>query len=276
MTIRQAYLELKKYLKNQSEIYQLLEFMTGEDYDWLIYHQDKLIKNEVFYHDVINALIAEVPVAYIVKNKRFYGLDFMVDQRVLIPRVETEMLVEEALNWLGDQQDKTIIDLCTGSGNIGITLNKLTNHQTYLTDISRDALDVCQINIAKHQLKNIKLLQGDLLTPLIQNKIKGDLIVCNPPYIEHSDDHVGASTKYEPQNALYADDQGLKFYREMFAHFQKIINDHNNFCLIMEFGFAQKDAIEKLVFEFIDYKKITHKFLKDASNNWRCIIIKTI
>ncbi|AVP49639.1 peptide chain release factor N(5)-glutamine methyltransferase [Williamsoniiplasma luminosum] len=276
MTIHQTYLELKKHVLNQSEIYEILEYLTGHKYDWLICHQDKLIENMSKYESVIEALKQSVPVAYIVNNKRFYGIDFFVDHRVLIPRIETELVVEQALKWLNNQNNKVIIDLCTGSGNIGITLNHLTNNSTYLLDLSHQALEVCKINLAKTQVTNIQILQGDFLEPLLVNQIKGDLIVCNPPYIDFQDVNVGFSTKYEPQNALFADENGLKFYKEMFLNFPKIIKDLNNFCLIMEFGFEQKVAIEKLYIEFVTDKNFKHKFLKDNSNNWRCIMITNI
>ena len=195
-----------------------------------------------------------LPIAYLVGKKEFWSREFFINQHVLIPRPETELLIEIALDLIPDNQFKSIIDLGTGSGAIGITLaaeRPLTNITA--TDISIHALDVAKTNAKKHNIANIKFLASHWLRQLANKK--HHLIVSNPPYIDPEDPHLQrGDIRFEPKKALIADHQGL-------ADIFEIVETAKNFLcprgyLIIEHGYNQKQQVQS-IYEKFKYTNIT-------------------
>lgn len=172
------------------------------------------------------------PVAYIVGSKGFYNHTFKVTPAVLIPRPETELLVEQAFEWLEKNNitKPNILDLGCGSGCIGLSiLAKYPEGQLTMVDISADALAVAKENAEQMKLSNIRWLQADVGSVDFSDQLKNelfDLILANPPYIDIQDSRVEATVKnFEPQTALFAPDQGLQFLKnwsqKMLSHLKQ-------------------------------------------------------
>ncbi len=172
--------------------------------------EDKLLES-------INMIINEYPIDYIINKKNFYGKDFYVDENVLIPRPETEELVDWLIkDNLNINDEKNVIDLCSGSGCIGISLdinNKYLN--VTLSDVSTNALKVCEIN-KKNLNSNVKIIQLDLNSTSTFNK-EYDIIISNPPYISLDESNqIGKNVRYEPKIALFTPkDKPIHFYEKI-------------------------------------------------------------
>ena len=205
------------------------------------------------------------PVQYIVGDVDFYGNIIKVDKRVLIPRFETEGLVEIALSYLEDT-NLDIVDLGTGSGCIPITLKKkLPNINIDAVDISKDALEVA-INNAKLNNVDINFINGDMLNPL--NK-KYDCIISNPPYIAYDEDVMDIVKNNEPNNALYADNNGLYFYEEILKNASKYLKE--KYYIFFEMGYSQGTSIKELALKYLDCEVYIKKDLQGFD---RYVIIK--
>lgn len=214
------------------------------------------------------------PLAYILGQKEFFGLSFRVNRAVLIPRPETEMLVEEILKL--NPKNKIIIDIGTGSGNIIIALKKHFEGKNgyYAVDISEKALRVAKQNAKIHKTaKNIKFIKSDLLDYFLKHLslIKKDcIIIANLPYLDigwknllKSSDTKGL--KYEPHIALYAGKDGLVTYRKFASQLEKLKGViKNKITVFCEIGHIQKKEMEK-IFSFAG--KV--KFKKDLAGKWR-------
>ena len=215
-------------------------------------------------------LVNGEPIQYITNSQEFMNLKFYVDNRVLIPQPDTEILVENVISIVENtqkncQKEIEILDLCTGSGIIGICLKKnLQNVKVYVSDISEDALDVAKKNSIQNNVE-ISFIKSDLFDEINE---KFDIIVSNPPYIEsNAIEGLSNEVKNEPKIALDGGKDGLDFYR-------KIIKEAPNFLnkigvLALEIGYNQKDAVEKILKTY-KYKNIQIK--KDLSNIDRVII----
>ena len=215
-------------------------------------------------------LVNGEPIQYITNSQEFMNLKFYVDNRVLIPQPDTEILVENVISIVENtqkncQKEIEILDLCTGSGIIGICLKKnLQNVKVYVSDISEDALDVAKKNSIQNNVE-ISFIKSNLFDEINE---KFDIIVSNPPYIEsNAIEGLSNEVKNEPKIALDGGKDGLDFYR-------KIIKEAPNFLnkigvLALEIGYNQKDAVEKMLKTY-KYKNIQIK--KDLSNIDRVII----
>ena len=172
---------------------------------------------EVTLLQSMNMMIDDYPIDYLINKKNFYGKDFYVDENVLIPRPETEELVDWLINDnVGINNEKNVIDLCSGSGCIGISLdinNKYLN--VTLSDVSTNALKVCEINKKKLN-SNVKIIQLDLNSISTFNE-EYDIIISNPPYISLDElNKIGKNVRYEPEIALFAPkDKPLYFYEKI-------------------------------------------------------------
>ena len=194
--------------------------------------------------DAIKRLEMGEPVQYIVGDVDFYGNTIKVDKRVLIPRFETEGLVEIALSYLKDGD--SIIDLGTGSGCIAITLKKkLPNSSIDAVDISSDALTLAKDN-AKLNNVDINFYQGDMLCT---NK-KYDCIISNPPYIAYDEEVMDIVKNNEPNNALYADNNGLYFYEEILKKAKDYLND--KYYIFFEMGYNQGQSIKEIALKYLN------------------------
>lgn len=212
--------------------------------------------------------VDKIPYQYIVNEQNFYGRNFFVDRGVLIPRYDTENLVEKVIE-VSKKADK-ILDIGTGSGVIAITLAKeIEDSKILAIDISDSALEIAKKNIEIHNVKNVKLVKSDLFQNVNYNKF--DIIVSNPPYISNDEIvEMGLDTYiHEPHEALFAESNGLYFYYEIAKKSMDYLVDGG--YLAFEIGYKQKNAINKILDEF-GYKEI--KNYKDLNGLDRVVIAR--
>ena len=187
---------------------------------------------------VIKKLNANYPVQYLIGNVNFYGYQIKVDERVLIPRFETEWLVDKTIKLIKELQlTPKIIDICTGSGAIAIALSKELNCQVDALDISKSAIDLAVENTLLNNA-NVKYLVKDIRNCDLDGKY--NVIISNPPYLQEGC-VVAPQTKFEPQNSLYAADNGLEFYKIILDKSRSILED--KFLIAFEIGDQQGDNI---------------------------------
>ena len=200
--------------------------------------------------DAIKRLDNNEAVQYIVGNVNFYGYELDVNKNVLIPRRETEELVYEVINRSKNFNNPVIIDVGTGSGAIAITLSKELKSHVYASDISPDALIVAKKNCTKTKA-DITFYEGDMLKPYIDNNIKVDIIVSNPPYIKLDEEIEDVVKNNEPHLALYAQDNGLEYYKKILSTAKEILND--KFLIAFEIGNTQANDIKNIVKKYFKY-----------------------
>lgn len=223
------------------------------------------------YREMIKKRAQRIPVAYIIGKKEFMSLEFKVEPGVLIPRPDTENLVETVIDYCRKQklQSPQIIDLCTGSGAIAVSLAYyLKEAKVVGTDISAKALKIASHNVEKHDLKDrMSILKSDLLEEFIKREIKGiDILVSNPPYIAQSEmETLAPEVKKEPKKALVAGEDGLDFYRRLIPEAEKVLKAGAK--LFLEIGYQQAEAVKKLFGP--NWSEIEVK--KDYSENDRII-----
>ena len=216
----------------------------------------------------IDLLKKGIPVQYIVGNVDFYGNIFKVNKNVLIPRFETEELIEKTISYINKYFDKTIdiVDIGTGSGCIAITLKKLIDCNMDAVDISSLALEVAKEN-AKSLNVEVNFIEGNLLEPLQK---KYDVIISNPPYIKEDDEEVMEIVKNnEPHIALYAPNDGLYFYEEILKNASNYLNDKS--IIAFEIGYKQGSKIEEIARTY--FPNATIKIEKDMQNKDRFVFI---
>lgn len=206
------------------------------------------------------------PVQYLIGNVEFYNTIIKVDENVLIPRFETELLVEKAIKFIKSKHYKTIIDLCTGSGAIAITLQKNLKVSVSACDISEEALKIAKIN-SKDNDTEIEFFKLDILNELPNKKY--DCIISNPPYVR-VDEYTTPNTKYEPQIALYAKDNGLEFYKRIISTASNYLNEFGS--IIFEIGATQGPDIKEFTLKYFPNAKITIE--KDYNNYDRYMFIE--
>ena len=208
------------------------------------------------------------PVQYIIGNVDFYGYKFEIDKRVLIPRFETEELIEKTINYLKSFPDNVkIIDLGTGSGCIAITLKKLLPQASITAvDISEQALDVARVN-ASNLKADITFIKSDML-----DGVDGtfDVIISNPPYIAYDEGIMKIVKNNEPKQALYAANEGLYYYEQILKNCPKYLQ--NKFLIAFEIGQTQGEKIKSLAYKYLD--NITVDIVKDIQGLDRFIFIK--
>jgi release factor glutamine methyltransferase len=207
------------------------------------------------------------PVQYIVGNVNFYGNEIKVNKNVLIPRFETEELVEYTISYIKKmfKEKINIIDLGTGSGCIAITLKKKINSNVSAIDISKEALEVAKENAKKNKVE-IDFIQNDMLDN-ISNKF--DVIISNPPYISKNEEIQDIVRKNEPSLALYADNEGLYYYEKIIKQAKKNLKE--KFIIAFEIGYMQGDKIKKIAEQ--NYPKAEVVLKKDLQGKDRFIFI---
>jgi len=188
------------------------------------------------------------PVAYLVGKTEFYSMELAVRPGCLIPRPETEMLVQHGIEFLRKREgQQSVLDLCTGSGCVAAAIaHNFKNADITATDLSQNALDIAAENIAKHQLtERITLCQGDLLTPVSSGPF--DLIVSNPPYVSEAEyEALNRNVKdYEPREALLAGPKGLDIYERLVSQIQPHLKP--NAAVMLEIGYLQGPDLHSLL-----------------------------
>lgn len=216
--------------KNRAEI-KLIHAISNKDYREIMMATERRAKGE--------------PLSSIFGFVEFYGLRFDVNRKVLTPRMETEILVDEALKQIKEKKFKEVCDLCTGSGAIAISIAKNVNAKVSAVDISKPALQIAEQNAKKNQVK-IDFFESDLLSGLKKSK-KFDIIVSNPPYIESGEiDKLDEEVKnFDPRIALDGGEDGLDFYRKIIEQSTKRLN--KNGVLMFEIGATQATEVRKLL-----------------------------
>lgn len=219
-------------------------------------------------NEAIKRLNNNEPVQYIVGNVDFYGYIFDVNKNVLIPRRETEELIEKVLKRIQEFNKPVIIDVGTGSGAIAVTLSKKLNTHVYASDISNDALEVAKKNSFNNKA-NVSFLQGDMLEPYIKNNIKVDVIVSNPPYIKENEVIEDIVRNNEPHLALYAKNDGLEFYESILKNAKKVLND--KFLIAFEIGESQANDVKDLAKRYLNDAIV--EIEKDLSDKDRFVFV---
>jgi len=252
-------LKIKEALKLKNGSY-ILEKLLNKDKTWLFLNDNLEVPKEFFeiYEKVQNGY----PIEYIFNEVYFYGDRFFIKEGVLIPRDDTEVIVERAINLINnfpfsiEHFPLKVVDCCTGSGVIAIEIAKHTNAEVIATDISEEALSVAKENAKLHNV-NIEFKKCDLFNE------KADILVANPPYVENS---YKKPNKFEPDLAFFGGDDGLDIVR-------KIILKAKNLgykAAVIEIGYNQKDKLE----EFLEKEKIKNfEFFKDLGENIRGVEI---
>jgi release factor glutamine methyltransferase len=235
----------------------------------LYIHMNETVRDDVIHHiqSVIHTYVNEhVPIDYLLGYRYFYGHKFFVNEHVLIPRNETEELVEYILMHTDRfDQPLKVLDLGTGSGCIGLTLKKENPKlHVILSDISPKALDLVSKNAENLEI-NVKMIQSDWFS-----NIDGifDIIVSNPPYIP-DDEHVGDTVHNEPNLALYGGDSGLIHYEHILKQIHHHMHDKT--LIAFEHGYQQKEALHQLIHKYLDGVHVVTK--KDMQGRDRMTFI---
>ena len=225
------------------------------------------------FNEGVERLLNNEPMNYVLGYTYFYGYKLIVDDKVLIPRPETEELVGLILSKYDEYYPKqkiNLFDVGTGSGAIALALKKEEdNLNVYASDISEDALEVARKNAEINKCE-INFLLGSMLEPYIENNIKVDILVSNPPYIKQSEQIESSVYDYEPHIALFGGDDGLKYYRQIFEHANEIMP--GNGLLFFEMGYDQKDNLTKLAKAYFPDSIV--EVFKDINNKDRMLMIK--
>jgi release factor glutamine methyltransferase len=228
----------------------LLCHALGKDRAWLLAHIREPLNDERrnVFELSINRRVQREPLQYITGNQEFWGLDFSVTRDVLIPRPETELIIEATLGFTKKKdQALTIIDLCTGSGCVAVSLAKeLSASHVFATDTSEKALGVAHENAHRHGVSDrIRFLEGDLFGPLGELDIFGeaDIVVANPPYVPSGDySTLQAEVRdYEPKLALVAGPDGTEIHQRILDAAPRFLKNKGH--LIMEMGIGQSGAL---------------------------------
>jgi len=231
------------------------------------------------YRQLIERRRAHEPVAYIVGHQEFYGLDFYVDRRVLIPRPETELLVERAIKLAGEVGDRgyglyplTLADVGTGSGAIAVSLAvHLPQATIYALDSSAEALEVAARNVRRHGIEGrVHLLRGDLLSPLPEPV---DLIVANLPYVSEAElaELPPQIRRYEPLSALDGGPDGLRHIRRLLAQAGGYLRPQG--AILLEIGATQGAEVIELARRYFPMASI--EVVKDYAGLDRVVIVRT-
>ena len=249
----------------------ILAHVLNKEKEYLLIHDEEIVSEEL-YNDFINKiqrLKMNEPIQYILNNQEFMGIQFFVNENVLIPQPDTENLVEEVLNIINSKNECVILDLCTGSGAIAVSLSKYIANkkiEIYASDISEEALVVANKN-AINNGANIKFIKSNLFEDM-DEEVKFDIIVSNPPYIEtRTIDNLSEEVRKEPILALDGGEDGLKFYKKIIKEAKKYLNKDG--ILAFEIGYNQKVAVEELLKENY-YRNIYSK--KDLAGNDRIVV----
>ena len=251
----------------------LLGNVLAKDKLYIITNRDKNVslKDEKEYFELIEKRKNKMPIKYILGETEFMGLDFNVEEGVLIPRGDTEILVEEVLSIINEEDELNVCDLCSGSGAIGISI------ANYRKKINVEEIDFYEVpekvtkkNIIKHGLESrVKFIKSDLLKEPINQGKKYDVIVSNPPYIKADEisNLMDDVKKYEPHTALDGGDDGLVFYKRIIEESKTTLN--NEGVLAFEIGYDQGEEVSNLMKEAGFYNI---KLVKDLAGLDRVVL----
>ena len=273
MKLAQLFSDFEEELIRQGEeaeslsfVYRSLKNLSFTDFVFAL-QQEVTKEEELFVEDIYQQLVAHKPAQYIIGQADFYGMQLRVDERVLIPRPETEELVELILAE-NPETNLSVLDIGTGSGAIALALAKnRTDWSVTAADISQEALDLALEN-AKNQNLNIFFKKSDCFAEISE---KYDIIVSNPPYISREDEsEVGLNVLYsEPHLALFADEDGLAIYRRIAEDAKDYLKDGGK--IYLEIGYKQGQSVPELFRKYLPEKRV--RTLKDQFGQDRMVVV---
>ncbi len=269
MTVEDLLFFAKQHIHSDHAKILIAELLNCNPLELLNYLEKRIPEEKVeLLKREIKALEENTPLQYVLGNVNFYGNKFYVDERVLIPRFETEELVENTIKYINRffTEPVDIIDLGCGSGVIGLTLEKKVSTKTVdLVDISSSALEVARKNCGNLN-SNANIIQSDMFSAV--NK-KYDVIISNPPYIKTNEEIEDIVKENEPSIALYAGEDGLDCYKKILENIKEHIKEKS--LIAFEIGMRQANDIQKLVNKYLPDSKTEVK--KDMSGKDRMFFI---
>lgn len=279
MTIRETIRKGMIILKNNNitepniKARLIMQYVLNKPREYLMVYdtQNVMLRQEVNYFKAIKKLCQGLPLQHITHRQEFMKMTFYVDENVLIPRQDTEVLVEEVIKIAKKINAKKFLDLCTGSGAIAVSLAKyIEQSEITAVDISGKALNVAKLNAKNNEVDDkITFVESDLFSNL--KKEKYDMIVSNPPYIKTDIiKKLDKEVQKEPYIALDGGYDGLDFYRKIINEADEYLKFHGYLCL--EIGYNQKEEVEELIRKQEKYTDTYCK--KDLCDNDRVIIAK--
>ena len=278
MNYRECLFSAKKQMveKNLSENAAMLLMMeiTGKENHDLYVEFEEEISEEILkeFNEKFARLLTGEPLQHILGYEYFYGHKFIVNEDVLIPRPETEELVANVLAYYDEFFNGQKVDVCdigTGSGAIAITLKKEEENFTVTaSDISEKAVATAKRNAANLEA-DVNFLVGDMCEPLIENNIKVDILVSNPPYIPVDEEMEHSVKDFEPHVALFGGEDGLKFYRIIFERSKYLLKEKS--FMAFEMGYNQKENLTALAKLYFPNSKV--EVIKDLSGKNRMLFI---
>ncbi|MGD7035372.1 peptide chain release factor N(5)-glutamine methyltransferase [Methylotuvimicrobium buryatense] len=206
------------------------------------------------FEALLQKRLSGMPIAYITGNREFWSRDFEVCRDVLIPRPDTELLIELALKLIPERQPYRLIDLGTGSGIIAITLAaERPDSEVIATDFSTNALAIARRNAQQHNVRNIQFLQSDWLEAISDTALF-NLVVSNPPYVSDNDPHLAeGDVRFEPKSALIANNHGLSDIERIATAARRHLLPQGH--LLIEHGYNQQDQVQA-IFSQLNYRNI--------------------
>lgn len=253
----------------------LLELCNEKDYN-LYLNLDNEVDQEIFekFEKGIERIKKYEPMNYVLGYTWFYGYKILVSDDVLIPRYETEELVSKILVHIDqmyqDYKKIDVVDIGTGSGAIAIALAcEEKRVRMSASDISAEAVKVAEENAKLNNLE-IKFYVGNMVDPIIDDNKKVDILICNPPYIPSDEVLEQSVVGYEPHLALFGGEDGLKYYREVFANASKVLN--KNGLMAFEIGWNQKETLLAEVKKYLPDSEA--EVLKDINKKDRMLFVK--
>lgn len=244
---------------------------VATDRDRLLSHTELVVAREL-----VGRRVGREPLQYILGTQEFCGLEFNINPAVLIPRPETELLVEYIAQRISAERQATIVDVCTGSGCIAVAIARLRPcARVIATDLSNPALAVARQNATRHAMgERITWLEGDLLRPLAEQGLEGriDVIVSNPPYIAEAEwlTLQPEVRLFEPRTALVAGPQGTELHERLLQEAARYLAPGG--ALIMEIGAGQARAMQRTVGQIPEYR--FHQLVYDAAGLERVVIVE--
>ncbi len=277
LTNRQVYFlsrnEGNKDYINSTVINALLMEVNGfNSFSELILNFDKEIKDIDKYNELFSRVNFGYPLAYAIGKTNFIDLTIKVDKFTLIPRPETEELVTKTVDYIHkfNVPRRNIFDCCTGSGCIALAMKKYFKEaNVFASDISKEAIDLAKENAKKLGL-DVTFYIGNKFNPIINSGLKMDILISNPPYVEHYDEIDDNVKKYEPIDAIYCEN-GYEFYEYYFKNYKSIMNEH--FMMAFEINYDQEDKLIDLIDKYFDRDHTAYSFHKDFYGKTRFLFI---
>ena len=277
----QLYLDARRSLMEQEDqqtasmlARHLLCYVSGKTQEQIVADREMYASQQVC--DAMESAVARIlqgePLAYILGEWTFYGMNLYIDRNVLIPRDDTCAVTQLAIKrGLFLEQDPRILDLCTGSGCIGLAVaQRVKDARVTLADVSKDALNIAKKNVTRHQLSGrVSCVQADALAPAPGFLGKFDLIVSNPPYIPALEmaELDGSVKDYEPHLALDGGKDGLDFYRSIVKNYSSVLKPGGYMCF--EFGMGQGDDVCQIL---TDHGYTILERVEDFNNRERAVL----